>query len=152
MALVLSQIKYVPTQDECVHRILGNIYLGSDESRKYIEKLNIDRVIEIGEKEELLSYEPVNIDKLSIVLSDNRRADITDHIDKVCQYIEKNENNVLIHCKMGVSRSVSLLIAYLIVNKNYTYEEGVKLISDIRKNKMYTRPNVGFQKILKKLK
>lgn len=151
MTLILSTVKYTPSQEKCAHHIIDNIYLGSEDSRVYTSQMNIDRIIQVGEQSELSSYLEVKVNAMSVVLSDNRTEDITKHFQQVFEYIEQDNKNVLIHCKMGVSRSVSFVVAYLILKKKYTYDQAIKLIEEKRNDTLYTHPNTGFMKTLRKL-
>ena len=42
-------------------------------------------------------------------------------------------DKILVHCAVGVSRSVSMVIAYLIIKKNMSYDEALKLVKEKRK-------------------
>ena len=48
---------------------------------------------------------------------------------------------VLVHCKAGVSRSVSCIIAYLIRYRDYTYGSALALLKNKRPR---AQPNSGF--------
>lgn len=55
--------------------------------------------------------------------------------------LKENKNNrVLVHCWAGVSRSASLLVAYLIKKHKITFFDAIDKIRAIR----YIRPNYGF--------
>ena len=59
-------------------------------------------------------------------------------------FIEEVKNQggrVLIHCMQGVSRSVSLIICYLIFTRKYNFEEALNLVIDKR---AIAGPNFGF--------
>ena len=49
--------------------------------------------------------------------------------------------SILVHCASGASRSVSIIIAWLITRKNYSLEEA---LSVVRKNRDLADPNDGF--------
>lgn len=53
---------------------------------------------------------------------------------------------MLIHCHAGVSRSATILAAYLIHKKQITADEAVKIIQEKRKR---AKPNDAFMKQLK---
>lgn len=150
MSLILIQSP--PEQDNSIHHIVDNIYLGNSDSRRFIQDNSIDRIVEIGEEEELNSYYDIKInERLSIKISDNRNAKIDEYFEKVWDFIRKNDKNVLIHCKMGTSRSATFVISYLIKMKKMIVEQAIQFIDSKRDNKIYTSPNFGFKKTLKKL-
>lgn len=71
------------------------------------------------------------------------------HFDQGADFIHegvKNGGNVFVHCAAGISRSVSLALAYLMKHDNLKLSEAFNLI----KNKRYiANPNPGFVKQLK---
>ena len=150
MSLVF--VKEVINETDCIHHITDNLYLGNCNSRNYIYKYNISRIIEIGDEEEIKNYPgiPENLKKLTINIPDNRDVDILQYFEDIFSFIKQDDSNVLIHCKMGTSRSVAFVISYLIKYKNMSFEESLKLIKEKRNDNIYTKPNIGFTKILKK--
>ena len=50
-------------------------------------------------------------------------------------------NNVLVHCNQGISRSASLVIAYLIMENGFTLREAFRLVKKLRPSVL---PNSGF--------
>jgi len=52
--------------------------------------------------------------------------------------------NILVHCKLGTSRSPSLVLAYLMIKKGYTIQNAVRTLATVRE----IRPNMGFLKQL----
>ena len=54
---------------------------------------------------------------------------------------------VLVHCREGVSRSASIVIAYLMIRHQYTVENAIKEVITHR----WIRPNPNFQRQLVQL-
>jgi len=52
----------------------------------------------------------------------------------------RNNGKVLVHCREGISRSATLVIAYLMMKKGMTAKEAVRLV----RNKRQIYPNDGF--------
>jgi protein-tyrosine phosphatase len=129
-------------------QIVENIYLGDIVAASNIDllkKYNIDIVIScIFEKYErdtkILYYDfPIN---------DNRNDDIRKIFLQTNKLISENtDKKIFIHCQNAVSRSVTILLAYLLY-KGINLEDGIHLIKN--KRKKYTRPNIGFAKTLLK--
>ena len=131
---------------------MDNLYLGNSNSRKYINLYKISRIIEIGEEDEISKYPEINnIDKFTIKIPDNRNVNIQPYFEDDWNFIKKDNSNILIQCKMGTSRSVAFAISYLIKYKNMNFEQSIDFIKEIRGENIYTKPNIGFTKILKKL-
>lgn len=61
--------------------------------------------------------------------------------------LDRNEK-VLVHCNAGVSRSVSVVVAFLILDHGMSYEDAFALVKDVRP---CARPNQGFLKQLANL-
>ena len=79
--------------------------------------------------------------------SEDDGSDLTlamDFIDEA----QKKGSNVLVHCEQGVSRSVAMVCAYLIVRRGMTFEESLSLIRETRPQ---AKPNIGFGLQLSKL-
>jgi len=149
MALVLVDVK--TPEEQSIHRITDNIYLGNKWAREYVEKNDIKRVIEIGEKDEIDEYLKIECDKLTLFLKDSRDSDIESHFKKSWDYIDSSKTPILIHCKVGTSRSPTILISYLISRKGYSLNSALETIKKVRKENIYTHPNTGFLKALKRL-
>jgi len=72
-------------------------------------------------------------------------ADLDQIVDSIHCDINNNKN-VFVHCAMGVSRSASVIIAYLIKYKNMSYEEATRAVKEKRP---CVEPNSGFMLQLK---
>ena len=57
------------------------------------------------------------------------------------QWLNDPDAIILVHCFAGMSRSVSVIIAYLVIDKNYTVRDAVKYLSNRRP---FIRPFKGF--------
>ncbi len=70
----------------------------------------------------------------------NILLDIDDIVDQIHNEIS-NKNTVLIHCAMGISRSATVVIGYLMKYKKMKYEEAYEHVKSLRK---CINPNIGF--------
>lgn len=69
-------------------------------------------------------------------LEDSESNNITQYFYPTTQFIEKardQNGKVLVHCWMGGSRSVSIIIAYLMKVDRIRYKEAIKLVQETRK-------------------
>lgn len=57
-------------------------------------------------------------------------------------------SKVLVHCNAGISRSATIIIAYLIIHRGKSYEEALPAV---RKNRPSAKPNSGFEAQLRNL-
>ena len=87
---------------------------------------------------------PNDFTYLSFNLKDHVMEDIECLFYECITFIEnvKNKNGrVLIHCIQGISRSVSIVLAYLIYKEKYTYDIAFNHVQQIRE---ISSPNFGF--------
>jgi len=72
------------------------------------------------------------------------------HFEPAIQFIKygiDRDEAVLVHCNMGVSRSVSIVMAFLMDQYCLSYDQSYALVKERRRE---MRPNSGFEKQLKK--
>jgi len=89
----------------------------------------------------------MTVTKINIL--DTPSADLKSHLDDACARIEKSlasGKNVLVHCQQGISRSASVVIAYLIKKYGMSYEYAFAFVKRYR---ACIKPNPGFVKCLK---
>ena len=92
-----------------------------------------------------------SIEYLKCPIEDNPSEDISQYFASSYEFITKalneNEHNkVLVHCWAGVSRSASVVTAYLIKSQNMTFFDAIEKIREKRK----VWPNDGFKRQLYK--
>jgi dual specificity phosphatase 12 len=85
--------------------------------------------------------------RLSIPVQDSEHAEILGYLSAACEFIqraldEREESKVLVHCVMGVSRSATVVAAYLMKTRNITHTDA---ISYIRSRRAIIHPNYGFR-------
>ncbi len=126
------------------NHIINNVYLGdisAATNNEIISNMNI--IINISnssyEENPNIIYHHINID-------DSRNENIVQFADKVIDIIHSNpDKKILIHCMNSVSRSVSLVLLYL-MSLNYTLKDAFEFLKS--KRTQYTKPNIGFIKQL----
>lgn len=80
---------------------------------------------------------------------DTPTCQIINIFDECCEFIHSavvSGGCVLVHCNAGVSRSVSVVIAYLMKHYGMSFDEAFKFVKSKRS---FVRPNVGFVEQLK---
>ena len=97
------------------------------------------------EKEKEIQYYRINVD------DDAKAADtLKQHFNKVIEFIDnalKNNNNkVLIHCEVGISRSSTVTIAYIMKRKNMKFVDAFEFVKTKRPR---IKPRKEFQTKLK---
>jgi hypothetical protein len=90
------------------------------------------------------NYFPTHFSYLSFFLKDSQNENIECLFYQVCELVDsvrQEGGSVLIHCIQGVSRSVTLAMAYLIYKHRLDYKEAEALIKSRRG---VASPNNGF--------
>ncbi|KAL9656314.1 hypothetical protein ABK040_005081 [Willaertia magna] len=81
-------------------------------------------------------------------IADHQTMDIKQYFEDAVKYIKTCKDNgekVLVHCQKGISRSASIIIAYLMAGEKMTFAAAYQLVKQCRK---FIRPNKGFAKQL----
>ncbi|KAJ7227709.1 protein-tyrosine phosphatase-like protein, partial [Mycena haematopus] len=84
-----------------------------------------------------------------IDIEDTSAAVLQPHLAAACDYISASlarGDSVLVHCHQGVSRSASIVIAYLIREHSMTYDAAFDYV---RQRRQCIKPNAGFVKTLR---
>lgn len=125
------------------NKICDNLYLGDIVAAENIELLkenNIESVICLVKE----NYKRYDLRYYDFPIDDNRNENIYDMFEKTNKIISENKN-VFVHCQNAVSRSVTIVLAYLL----YTGINLKDALSKLKENrKTFTRPNFGFARQL----
>ncbi|CAO1326780.1 unnamed protein product [Diamesa hyperborea] len=85
---------------------------------------------------------------LRVPIKDTKDANLIEYFDQVADLIEETrqaDGKSLVHCVAGVSRSVSLILAYLMKYADMSLKNAFHHVRSVRPQ---VRPNVGFFKQL----
>lgn len=130
---------------EC-SRIAEHMYLGSDavaKNREILRKNGITHVLNcVGFV--CPEYFKGDLEYKTLWLQDSPSEDITSILYDVFDYFEdvrEQGGRVLVHCCQGVSRSTSLVIAYLMWRNGQSFEDAFQYVKSARG---VTNPNMGF--------
>ncbi|XP_073972473.1 protein phosphatase Slingshot isoform X3 [Rhodnius prolixus] len=138
MLVILGQM------DEATE-IFPHVYLGSEWNASNLEELNKNGVCHIlNVTREIDNFFPGMFDYLNIRVYDDEKTDLLKHWDNTFKYISKAKNQgskVLVHCKMGVSRSASVVIAYAM--KAYSWDLK-KALTYVQTKRQCIKPNSSF--------
>ncbi|KAF7233630.1 hypothetical protein EG68_11843 [Paragonimus skrjabini miyazakii] len=131
-----------------MNEILPGLWLGSypfkDESN--LMRVGIKSILTLD-----LTPLPADIfktfDKKFIHLIDEPDQDVLDILEDALMFIETSlqKGGVLVHCAMGVSRSATIVIAYVMRKNRVSYDTAFQLVT----SKRLVYPNIGFVNQLK---
>jgi len=135
-----------------INKIIDNIYLGDINGaldKTQLENNNIKNIITV-----LLGGIPIFDDYNYLIINviDNdynfQHNNISKYFTQTNEFIEqsiKKNENVYIHCIAGVSRSTTIICAYLIWKYNMTVDEA---INKIKEKRSIINPNIYFREQL----
>ncbi|KNA25704.1 hypothetical protein SOVF_003250 [Spinacia oleracea] len=132
-------------EKEC-SRIVEHIYLGSEAVAKNRDILRQNRITHVLNCVGFVCPEFFKGDLVykTLWLQDRPSEDITSILYDVFDYFEdvrEQGGRVLVHCCQGVSRSTSLVIAYLMWKEGQSFEDAFQYVKAARG---VTNPNMGF--------
>uniref|UniRef100_A0A673GWP4 Protein phosphatase Slingshot homolog 1 n=1 Tax=Sinocyclocheilus rhinocerous TaxID=307959 RepID=A0A673GWP4_9TELE len=129
--------------------IFDHLYLGSEWNASNLEELQETGVGYIlNVTREIDNFFPGTFCYHNVRVYDNETTDLLAHWNETYNFIvkaKKNQSKCLVHCKMGVSRSASTVIAYAMKEYGWSLE---KAYNFVKQKRSITRPNASFMRQL----
>ncbi|XP_019717224.1 protein phosphatase Slingshot homolog 1 isoform X2 [Hippocampus comes] len=129
--------------------IFDHVYLGSEWNASNLEELQETGVGYIlNVTREIDNFFPGTFSYHNIRVYDEEATDLLAHWNDTYNFIvkaKKNYSKCLVHCKMGVSRSASTVIAYAMKEYGWSLEKAYNFVKEKRS---ITRPNPSFMRQL----
>uniref|UniRef100_UPI00398E4548 protein phosphatase Slingshot homolog 1-like isoform X2 n=1 Tax=Pristiophorus japonicus TaxID=55135 RepID=UPI00398E4548 len=129
--------------------IFDHLYLGSEWNASNLEELQATGVGYIlNVTREIDNFFPGLFCYHNIRVFDEDTTDLLSYWNDTYNFITKAKNNhskCLVHCKMGVSRSASTVIAYAMKEYRWSLEKAYKYVKEKRS---VAQPNAGFMRQL----
>lgn len=97
---------------------------------------------------EIDNFFPDTFHYMNIPVSDNEETDLLRYFNDSYRFINeahKEGKNVLVHCKMGISRSATIVIAYVMKNRNWDLLQSME---HVKVRRTCVKPNPNFMKQL----
>ncbi|NWX18620.1 DS13B phosphatase, partial [Aegotheles bennettii] len=145
--------------DNHVDQVWPNIYLGdawAARSKTTLQSLNITHILNAADGPYSINtgakyYKDLQIEYYGVEAFDDPSFDLSIFFYDAANFIGKALNTsggkVFVHCAMGVSRSASLVLAFLMIYENLTLVDALKTVSAHRD----ICPNSGFLSQLRDL-
>ena len=139
---------YLP-QFANMNRVMPNLYIGDLSTAcdtKYLAEHGITHIVTVVTGVQALHQNMFQY--LLLDLRDQPSESINRHFDQCSDFIAhaiRSGGRVLVHCMCGISRSATLIIAYLIRDHGFTPERALDLLKTIRP---CVQPNEGFMRQL----
>ncbi|XP_040928624.1 protein phosphatase Slingshot homolog 3 isoform X2 [Betta splendens] len=144
-----NEILVAMAQMDKPSKIFDYLYLGSEWNAANFEELqknNVGYILNVTR--EIDNFFPESFGYMNIRVYDVESTDLLSHWPDTYNFINtarKSGQAVLVHCKMGVSRSASTVIAYAMKQQNWSLDTALAYVQDRRS---IVKPNEGFLKQL----
>ncbi|XP_004598304.2 protein phosphatase Slingshot homolog 3 [Ochotona princeps] len=140
-----NQTLLLMAQQDRASRIFPHLYLGSEWNAANLEELQRNRVSHIlNMAREIDNFYPDRFTYHNVRLWDEETAELLPHWKETHRFIEAARTQgtcVLVHCKMGVSRSGATVVAYAMKQYGWSLEQALRHVQELRP---VVRPNPGF--------
>ncbi|XP_037548219.1 protein phosphatase Slingshot homolog 1 [Nematolebias whitei] len=129
--------------------IFDHVYLGSEWNASNLEELHdcgVGYILNVTR--EIDNFFPGMFSYHNVRVYDEDATDLLAHWNDTYNFIvkaKKNNSKCLVHCKMGVSRSASTVIAYAMKEYGWSLE---KAYNYVRQKRSIAQPNAGFMRQL----
>lgn len=144
-----KEILVILGQMDRASQILDYLYLGSEWNASNLEELNANGITHIlNVTREIDNFFPADFKYKNIRVYDEEATDLLSHFNETYKFIKEakdSEGKVLVHCKMGISRSASCTISFIM--KEYGKDLTSALIH-AKEKRSIVNPNKGFIKQL----
>ena len=123
----------------CEKLFLGNIKAASD--FKELKRLGVTHVLQVASGIE--PFFPNDFKYRVVSINDESSQSLIRHFPASIAFIKEglDKGGVLVHCHAGVSRSATIVIAYLMQEKHLSFESAFSYAS---KRRPVIFPNMGF--------
>ncbi|CAF1101605.1 unnamed protein product [Adineta steineri] len=134
--------------------VLPHLYLGALKDRTnstLMTKNQIKRVLCIIDVPDIIvdkEYKPTHL--LNIQAADAQEQDLAQYFEKCIEFIHQartEHENILVHCYAGISRSATVVLAYLMTIGDYDVDKAIQIVKGARG---FIHPNPGFLSQLKR--
>ncbi|KAM3181039.1 hypothetical protein ACTXT7_015123 [Hymenolepis weldensis] len=139
--------RQVSQEESSMSQVLDFLYLGNSRdarNSKSLKRLGITHII--NATHDLPNYVEDNneIKYLRVAVEDNGTADLMPYFVPVIEFIDgaiRSKGCVLVHCQEGISRSASLVVAYIMAHSNLLLVDALTVVSHARP---IICPNINF--------
>eukprot|EP01130_Rhizamoeba_saxonica_P015064 TRINITY_DN6689_c0_g1_i1.p1 TRINITY_DN6689_c0_g1~~TRINITY_DN6689_c0_g1_i1.p1 ORF type:complete len:291 (+),score=69.35 TRINITY_DN6689_c0_g1_i1:60-932(+) len=126
-----------------------NLYLGSQDAAANFDGLkekSITHILNVATG--IPNKFPHEFQYLDVPFYDTDTEDISTGFEKCFDFIDaaRDDGGVLVHCNQGVSRSTTIVLAYMMSRRGLTYDESYNIAKSVKSD---ICPNPGFVETLK---
>ncbi|XP_037699250.1 dual specificity protein phosphatase 22 isoform X2 [Choloepus didactylus] len=131
-----------------MNKILPGLYIGNFKDARDAEQLSKNKVTHILSVHDSARPLLEGVKYLCIPAADSPSQNLTRHFKESIKFIHEcrlQGEGCLVHCLAGVSRSVTLVTAYIMTVTDFGWEDA---LHTVRAGRSCANPNVGFQRQL----
>ena len=144
-----KEILRILGQMDSASKILDHLYLGSEWNASNLEELRTNGITHIlNVTREIDNFFPGNFKYKNIRVYDEEATDLLRYFDECYKFIKEakdNDGKVLVHCKMGISRSATITICFMMKEHGKDLATALQHAKDRRS---IVNPNKSFLKQL----
>ncbi|XP_074854171.1 protein phosphatase Slingshot homolog 3 isoform X2 [Carettochelys insculpta] len=144
-----NEMLLIMAQMDRPSRIFDHLYLGSEWNAANLEELQRNRISHIlNVTREIDNFFPALFTYMNVRLYDEEASQLLPYWKETYHFISAvraQDSRVLVHCKMGVSRSASTVIAYAMKEYGWTLEQAYR---HVRERRPIVHPNPSFMRQL----
>mmetsp|Transcript_19073 Transcript_19073/g.37455 ORF Transcript_19073/g.37455 Transcript_19073/m.37455 type:complete len:681 (+) Transcript_19073:891-2933(+) len=136
-------------QQEPPSRIVAGLYLGTEYNASdfsMLQDIGVTTIINVTK--EIKDFFPGHFEYHRIPVKDHESSDLHHYFANACVDIARARaegRTVFVHCQRGISRSATIVIAFLMQSRRLSYNDAFTLV---KKNRPIIKPNKGFIKQL----
>lgn len=137
-----------------IARIDRDVFVGGYQAAadpEVISNLGITHIVKMFADDSMLrggKHRHPGVDYLIIDALDFPQFDMREHVFAALKFIQqalKEKGTILVHCHMGISRSITVVVLHLMVNRKVPLGTALK---HVKKRRPQARPNHGFHQML----
>ncbi|RIA97053.1 protein-tyrosine phosphatase-like protein [Glomus cerebriforme] len=128
-------------------------FLNQQFSKEYEQSLSLEKGTDSSSENNVIVNKMIDeiipLSYLRIDIADDPSSNISKHFHECIGFIEnaKSTNGrVYVHCQAGISRSATIVVAYLMNSQKISYKRALNLVKEKRP---FVKPNHGFRKQLR---
>ncbi|KAG8231275.1 hypothetical protein J437_LFUL011129 [Ladona fulva] len=144
-AFIDAEMLTILGQMDAATPVFDHVYLGSEWNASNLEELQKNGIGHIlNVTREIDNFFPGVFDYYNVRVYDDEKTDLLKHWDNTFRYISRAKkigSKVLVHCKMGVSRSASVVIAYAMKAYDWDLKTAVE---HVKQKRSCIKPNAAF--------
>ncbi|XP_057555132.1 dual specificity protein phosphatase 22 isoform X2 [Hippopotamus amphibius kiboko] len=128
--------------------ILPGLYIGNVKDARDAEQLSRNKVTHVLSVHDSARPMLEGVKYLCIPAADSPSQNLTRHFKESIKFIHEcrlRGEGCLVHCLAGVSRSVTLVVAYVMTVTDFGWEDALHMV---RAGRSCANPNLGFQRQL----